>query len=39
MNQREGYIVVNFQDIDTGVKRLMDEIRKNEGLFSRFIYP
>ena len=38
-NDREGYIVVDFQDIDTGVSRLMDEIRKNEGLFSRFISP
>ena len=38
-NDREGYIVVDLQDIDTGVSRLMDEIRKNEGLFSRFISP
>ena len=38
-NDREGYIVVDFQDIDMGVSRLMDEIRKNEGLFSRFISP
>ncbi|MCQ6276664.1 DHH family phosphoesterase [Bacillus sp. V3B] len=37
MNQREGYIVVNFEDIDTSVKRLMEEARKNEALFSRFI--
>ncbi|MFB6466484.1 DHH family phosphoesterase [Cytobacillus sp. Hz8] len=39
MNHREGYIVVNLQEIDTGVKRLMGEIRKNEDLFSRFISP
>ena len=38
-NDREGYIVVDLQDIDMGVSRLMDEIRKNEGLFSRFISP
>lgn len=37
MNQREGYIVVNFEDIDTGVRRLMEEARKKEALFSRFI--
>jgi len=38
-NEREGYIVINLQDIDTGVRRLMEEIRKNEALFSRFISP
>ncbi|WP_338471215.1 DHH family phosphoesterase [Niallia sp. XMNu-256] len=38
-NDREGYIVIDFNDIDTGVRRLMDEIRKNEALFSRFISP
>lgn len=39
MNEREGYIVVNFHEIDTGVKRLMKEIMQNEDLFSRFISP
>lgn len=39
MNQREGYIVVNFQEIDTGVQRLMTEIQKNEELFAKFISP
>lgn len=39
MNQREGFIVINFQEIDTGVRRLMEEIKKHEGLFSRFISP
>lgn len=39
MNEREGYIVVNFHEIDTGVKRLMKEIIQNEDLFSRFISP
>ena len=39
LNQREGYIVVNFQEFDTAVRRLMKEIRKNESLFSRFITP
>ena len=39
VNDREGYIVVDLHDIDTGVRRLMDEISKNEGLFSRFITP
>jgi cyclic-di-AMP phosphodiesterase len=39
MNQKDGYIVVNFQEIDTGVKRLMEEIKNHEKLFSRFITP
>ena len=39
MNMREGYIVVNFQEIDTGIQRLMLEIQKKEELFSRFITP
>lgn len=39
MNQREGYIVINSQEIDTGVKRLMEEIKKHEHLATRFITP
>lgn len=39
MNQRDGYIVMNFQEIDTSVRRLMKEIEKKEDLFSRFITP
>ncbi|WP_077215197.1 DHH family phosphoesterase [Bacillus dakarensis] len=39
LNQREGYIVVNPSEIDTGVSRLMDEIKKHEDLYSRFITP
>ncbi|SFB01852.1 MULTISPECIES: DHH family phosphoesterase [unclassified Bacillus (in: firmicutes)] len=39
MNQRDAYIVVNFQEIDTGVKRLMEEIQQHEELYSRFISP
>lgn len=39
MNQKDAYIVVNFQEIDTGVKRLVKEIRQNEQLLSRFIKP
>lgn len=38
-NQREGYIIVDLQEIDNGVRRLMDEVRKNEALFSRIISP
>ncbi|WP_028400750.1 DHH family phosphoesterase [Ectobacillus panaciterrae] len=37
LNQREGYIVLNENDLDTGIKRLMEEIKKNAALWSRFI--
>lgn len=39
MNQREGYIVINPSEIDKGIQRLMNEIKKNESLFSKFISP
>ncbi|WP_066071959.1 DHH family phosphoesterase [Neobacillus soli] len=39
MNQKEAYIVLNMQEIDNGVKRLMDEIRQHEQLFLHFIGP
>jgi len=39
MNQKDGYIVVNPQEIDIGIRRLMAEVRKNEALYSRFISP
>jgi c-di-AMP phosphodiesterase-like protein len=39
MNKRDGYIVVNFQEIDTGIQRLMAEIQKKEELFAKFISP
>ena len=39
MNQREGYIVLNFTDIDTGVKRMLREMKQHPDLYSRFITP
>jgi cyclic-di-AMP phosphodiesterase len=39
MNQKEAYIVINFQEIDTAVRRLMEEIKKQETLFTKFITP
>ncbi|SEN43076.1 c-di-AMP phosphodiesterase, consists of a GGDEF-like and DHH domains [Mesobacillus persicus] len=39
MNQREGFIVVNKQEIDVSVQRMMEEIGKKEELSSRFISP
>ena len=39
MNQREGYVVLNFNEIDNGVKRLLKEIKANSDLDPRFITP
>jgi c-di-AMP phosphodiesterase-like protein len=39
MNNRDGFIVYNKNEIDTGVQRLMDEIKSDEALFARFISP
>ncbi|WP_066366188.1 DHH family phosphoesterase [Neobacillus fumarioli] len=39
MNQKDAYIVINMQEMDSSVKRLMAEIRQQEHLFSRFIGP
>ena len=39
MNQRESYIAVNAEEFDTGVKRLMEEIREKPDLHGRFISP
>ncbi|MGM9928762.1 MAG: DHH family phosphoesterase [Bacillus sp. (in: firmicutes)] len=39
MNNREAYIVVNFQELDMSVQRLMHEIEGNPSLYARFITP
>ncbi|WP_163102556.1 DHH family phosphoesterase [Peribacillus alkalitolerans] len=39
MNEREAYIVLNTQEIDTGVQRLIGEIKNKPELYSRFISP
>ncbi len=39
MNKREGFIVYNKNEVDTGIQRLMEEIKENESLYSRFITP
>ncbi|MGM9924389.1 MAG: DHH family phosphoesterase [Bacillus sp. (in: firmicutes)] len=39
MNERDSYIVVNFQELDTGVQRMMNEIKNKPELYSRFITP
>lgn len=38
-NDVDGFIVVDEHDIDTGVQRLMEEIRGNEALWSNFVSP
>ncbi len=37
MNEREAFIVINPEELDTSVQRLMQEIKKNSNLNSRFI--
>lgn len=39
MNERDAYIVLNPNDIDTGVQRLLEEIKKHELLFEKFVTP
>ncbi|MBS4207147.1 DHH family phosphoesterase [Bacillus sp. FJAT-50079] len=39
MNQREGYIVIDFDEIDTGVKRLIEEMKKDPELYSWLVTP
>lgn len=39
MNNVEGHVVLNFEELDGSVTRLMDEIKKDDGLFSQFVDP
>jgi c-di-AMP phosphodiesterase-like protein len=39
MNQKEAYVVINFNELDTGVKRLINEIKQYPDIYSRFITP
>lgn len=39
LNEREGYIVLDENDSDKGIKRLMDEVKQHEELWARFITP
>ncbi|MFD1706063.1 DHH family phosphoesterase [Siminovitchia sediminis] len=39
MNDVEGYIVIDFNEIDNSVKRLMNELKKEPDLYARFISP
>lgn len=39
MNERDGYIVIDSQQLDSSVRRLMAEIEHNPELYARFISP
>ncbi|WP_252504957.1 DHH family phosphoesterase [Sporosarcina sp. Marseille-Q4943] len=39
MNNVEGHVVLNFDELDGSVTRLMEEIKKDEELFAQFIDP
>ncbi|MBM7693555.1 c-di-AMP phosphodiesterase-like protein [Peribacillus deserti] len=39
MNQRDAFIVINFNELDTGVQRLIEETKQTPDLFERFISP
>ncbi|KKB39500.1 DHH family phosphoesterase [Bacillus thermotolerans] len=39
MNNCEGYVVLDFSEIDTAGKRLLAEVKKDPELYSRFIAP
>lgn len=38
-NQKDGFIVLNKNNLDFGVQRLIEEVKKKEELWSRFISP
>ncbi|MFJ7972913.1 DHH family phosphoesterase [Psychrobacillus sp. NPDC096389] len=39
MNKIEGYVVIDFNELDNSVTRLMDEIKEKPELYDRFISP
>ena len=39
MNNVQGYVVVNFDELDASVHRLIDEIQQDEDLYEHFIHP
>ena len=39
MNNVEGFVIVNFNELDGSVTRLMDEIERDTDLFNQFIHP
>lgn len=39
MNKVEGHIIINYDELDGSVTRLMEEIQQDEELYSQFIEP
>ena len=39
MNEREGYLVVDMNDLDNSVIRLMQELKKDDSLYEQIISP
>ncbi|MFJ8064286.1 DHH family phosphoesterase [Psychrobacillus sp. NPDC096426] len=39
MNKVDGYVVIDFNELDNSVTRLMDEIKEKPELYDRFISP
>ena len=39
MNNVDGYVVINYDELDASVTRLMHEIRQDEELYSQFLEP
>ncbi|MGX1902490.1 DHH family phosphoesterase [Thermolongibacillus altinsuensis] len=39
MNQKEGFIVIDTNRVDSGVQRLIEEVKQHSELWSRFITP
>lgn len=39
MNKVEGYVIINYDELDGSVTRLMEEIQREEELYSQFIEP
>ena len=39
LNDVEGYVVVNYDELDGSVSRLMHEIKQDADLYSKFIEP
>ncbi len=39
MNKVEGYVIINYEELDGSVTRLMEEIQRDEKLYEQFIEP
>lgn len=39
MNDVDGYVIINYDELDGSVTKLMEEIHQDEGLYEQFIEP